>query len=475
MIINSFHQLCGMLTDKNHNIRHQFIYLLLFFLPMLHATESTAQKGRVTAGPMPGYMEHRETVIWLQTQCAKRITIQYWLKDNPGQNVLSVEKNAADCKIANHHFVLENLHMGKTYAYRVLLDGKATEFPYPLVFKTKPLWEWRTSAPDFSFLVGSCLYVNDSAYDRPGKPYGQGTEILQKMNSLPGDFMLWLGDNTYTREPDYGSASGLAYRYQHTRADKNLQPFLASRNHYAIWDDHDYGSNDACKTYPLKEVTRGLFTDYWANKTYGEDNKGIYSMFSFSDADFFLLDDRYFRDYQFLDDTSNPNKTQLGEAQLQWLFNNLVYSRATFKFIAIGGQFLNEYTDKESYNFYKKERERILQFIITNKISGVIFLTGDRHHTELIKNTQISSQLGYPLYDLTSSAISSRASDISKSSEFNNPMRVENTLVMENNFCNITVSGSRGNRIVTLSCYDKDGKEKWKYSISENELRAQKK
>jgi alkaline phosphatase D len=185
-----------------------------------------------------------------------------------------------------------------------------------------------------------------------------------------------------------------------------------------------------------------------------------------------MLDDRYFRDYQFLNDSLNPDKTQLGEQQIQWLFNNLVYSRAPFKFIAIGGQFLNENTDKESYNFYKKERERIINFIVVNKISGVIFLTGDRHHTELIKNTTVETKLGYALYDLTSSAISSRASDLSKSPEFNNPMRVANTLVMENNFCNISISGTRGKRILNMQCFDKNGSLKWEHKLGEDELKA---
>lgn len=463
-----------MLTnDKNHNYMTHLKSILLAVFTLLSSV-LFAQKSTILAGPMLGYMEHKETVIWLQTQCAKKVSLQYWLSTDNSKNASTLTKNINNCEITNHHFVIGNLAMGKTYNYRILLDDKPVNFPYTLSFKTKPLWEWRTNAPDFNFLVGSCLYVNDSAYDRPGKPYGQGTEILLKMNEKQSDFMLWLGDNTYTREADYGSVSGLHYRYQHTRADRNLQPFLASRNHYATWDDHDFGSNDACKTYPLKETTLGLFKSYWANKTYGENNQGVYSMFSFSDADFFMLDDRYFRDYQFLNDSLNPDKTQLGEQQIQWLFNNLVYSRAPFKFIAIGGQFLNENTDKESYNFYKKERERIINFIIVNKISGVIFLTGDRHHTELIKNTNVEPKLGYALYDLTSSAISSRASDLSKSSEFNNPMRVANTLVMENNFCNISINGARGKRALTMQCFDKNGNLKWEHKLSEDELRARK-
>lgn len=455
-------------------MQHKHLYKVVLIFSLLHwQLTAFAQKGVLTAGPMPGYIEHRETVIWLQTKCAKKVTLEYWfLSESMPEQRNKMEKTTSGCELTNLHFVVTDLMMGKHYAYRILIDGKPVTFDYPLIFKTKPLWEWRTTAPDFSFLTGSCLYINDTAYDRPGKPYGQGSDILLKMNEQKTDFMLWLGDNTYTREADYGSVSGLNYRYAHTRADKNLQPFLASRNHYAIWDDHDYGSNDACKTYSLKEHSQQLFKNYWANKTYGQEGKGIYSMFSFSDADFFLLDNRYFRDYQFLNDSTNPNKTQLGEEQMQWLFNNLVYSRAPFKIIAMGGQFLNEHTDKESYNFYKKERERIIQFIIDNKVSGVIFLSGDRHHTELIKNTSVQNTLGYCLYDLTSSAISSRANDLSKSSELNNPTRVPNTLVMENNFCKLSVNGKKNERVLTIQCYSKLGEQLWEHKIVQQELKA---
>ena len=452
--------------------KSRILKVVILFILFVTSLAVSAQKGALLAGPMPGYMEHRETVIWLQTQCVKNVTIEYWEENKTDKK--SMTELTSGCAIKNHHFVLTDLKMGAAYAYRILLDGKPRSFNYPLTFKTKPLWEWRTDAPDFNFLLGSCLYVNDSAYDRPGSPYGQGTEILLKMNSMKSDFMLWLGDNVYTREADFGSESGLKYRYQHTRAEKNLQPFLASRNHYAIWDDHDYGSNDACKTYPLKEITKELFKEYWANKTYGQNGQGIYSMFSYSDADFFMLDDRYFRDFQFISETTHPNKTQLGEEQIQWLFNSLSYSRAAFKFIVVGGQFLNEHTDKESYNFYKAERERILNFIIENKISGVVFLTGDRHHTELIKNEAIQSKLGYSLYDFTCSAISSRASDISRSNEFNNPTRVSNTLVMENNFGNIRINGPKGKRVLIMQCFDRNGVLKWEHKIGQDELKAKK-
>lgn len=272
-----------------------------------------AQQAIVTAGPMLGYIEHRETAIWVQTQCAKTVSIKYWpLGSNEKKTAQTITKQGDGCNTTNHTFIIGNLAMATIYQYEILLDGKPVKFNYPLTFKTKTLWEWRTDAPDFSFMLGSCFYVNDSAYDRP-KPYGQGSEILNKMNEKSTDLMLWLGDNTYTREADFSSAFGLNYRYAHTRSDKNLQPFLAGRNHYAIWDDHDYGPNDADKSYVLKQAAQQIFKEYWPAKSYGDGNEGIYTSFSFSDADFFLLDNRYFRDNNALNEKSHPAKTQLDQ------------------------------------------------------------------------------------------------------------------------------------------------------------------
>ncbi len=431
---------------------------------------------KVVAGPMLGYMEHREALIWLQVQCAKKVTLIYNPMGQSTQKTTLHQYNSADSTCENPwivKFIPQDLTPGTTYEYSILLEGKQTKFSYPLVFRSKKLWEWRTDAPDFAFLVGSCNYVNDSAYDRPGNPYGQGTEIFWRMAEMPSDFMLWLGDNVYLREADYSSPSGIKYRYQHTRSDKNLQKLLAVKNHYAIWDDHDFGDNNSGKGFELKQTSYECFKDYWGNKTYGEDGEGIYSKFSYSDADFFLLDDRWWRDETNIDENLNL-KTQLGEKQISWLFFQLSHSRAPFKFVCLGGQFLNENTDKESFNNYKQERQRILDYIINNHISGVIFLSGDRHHTELIKYNQRETDLGYSIYELTSSALSSRPGNARETSEAENPMRINSSLVTENNYCRIKIDGSKGERKLTFACFDKNDAAQWEFSIHENQLKAKK-
>lgn len=47
------------------------------------------------------------------------------------------------------------------------------------------------------------------------------------------------------------------------------------------------------------------------------------------------------------------------------------------------------------------EWNSLMDFIVANKISGVVFLTGDRHFTEVIAYQPAG---GYPLYDITSLA-----------------------------------------------------------------------
>jgi alkaline phosphatase D len=452
---------------------HRIKLLLLLLFAVNQAFSQNMPK--VVSGPMNGYAEHSECLVWIQTEACEKVKIEYRKKGN--KDWLSEEQNLAFSKKPSiTKFILTELEFGSTYEYKIILNGNSEYKPgYNLEFKTKKMWEWRTPPPDFTFLFGSCLYVNDSTYDRPGKPYGQGTEILKFMGATPADFMLWLGDNTYTREADYSSESGFKNRYLHTRKDPNLQEFLSKTHHYAMWDDHDYGENDASSSYDLKDVSRKTFIDYWGNKTYGQNQQGIYSSFRFSDAEFFLLDDRTFRDESDLDE-NKIKKTQLGKEQITWLKNKLKHSAASFKFVCVGGQFLNANTDKESYNLFKKEREEILQFIVDQNIGGVIFLSGDRHHTEILKEEKFKEKLGYTFYDITSSPLSAGPSNILKSEEAKNPQRVANTLVVENNYCSIKISGpKKGERVLLITCYDKKGVVKWGHQIKESEIKTLKK
>lgn len=187
------------------------------------------------------------------------------------------------------------LDFNTTYQYMIMVNG--VDAGSGGEFTTKDLWQWRKPVPDFSFLTGSCAYYNEPAFDRkftnmisldqPARPYGGDSSIFEAMARTPAAFMLWLGDNWYTRDVDYNSKWGLWYRASRDRSQPALQHFLKVMPHYAIWDDHDYGPDNANKSYALKEESRKIFSTYWCNPSYGENGQGIYSKITYGDADFF--------------------------------------------------------------------------------------------------------------------------------------------------------------------------------------------
>lgn len=432
-----------------------------------------AQNKPLISGPWAGNVQMKTATIWAEVSPAvKKVAIQYYMKSNP-----SLKKNIAYKGILGLDFNpikidLNGLEINTTYNYQLIIDDKITTTAFPTNFTTQELWQYRKPAPDFSFLAGSCHYVNEPAIDRPGKPYGGDSSIFETMAKTPGAFHIWMGDNWYTREVDFGSPWGLNYRASRDRSQQVLQKFMASMPQYSIWDDHDYGPNDAGKSFIFKDESRQIFKNYSANPSYGENSKGIYTQFSYNDVDVFLTDDRYFRSQDEMKDTldafGQPTKTFLGEQQMEWLKNALLFSRAPFKIIVVGSQVLNPLNDYECMKSYEHEYMELMQFLNESKVPGVIFFTGDRHHSEVIK---IDRPGIYPLYDVTASSYTAGVSKAS-GKEANNPYRVNNTLVEENNFAKISVSGPFRKRILKVEFINKEGVVKGSCEIEEAALKT---
>lgn len=240
---------------------------------------------------------------------------------------------------------------------------------------------------------------------------------------------------------------------------------------YAIWDDHDYGPNDIGKSYILKDDSRNIFMNYNCNPSYGENGKGIYSLISYSDVDIFLTDDRFFRSEDDMPDSIdgkvNTDKSYFGKMQLEWLKNALLYSKATFKIIATGSQVLNPFSDFECMHHYSAEYNELMDFLAKEKIKGVVFFTGDRHHSEVIKMERTGL---YPLYDVTNSPYTSGIGKV-KGAELNNPARIPGTLVEAQNFTKVTVSGKRHDRIMKIEFLGLKGDKLGEWEVNENELK----
>lgn len=280
--------------------------------------------------------------------------------------------------------------------------------------------------------------------------------------------MLWLGDHIYLRDADLVHPWGMNRRWRSVRATPELQTLLAAVPHYAIWDDHDYGPNDSNRSFAFKAESQKLFQRYWANPGAGLPNApGTFTNFALGDTTFFLLDDRTYRAADTLAD-EGPEKTLYGASQLDWLKNALMQSRAAFKIIAGGSQFLNDASRFEGCQHFPTEREGFLTWLARNRIDGVLFLSGDRHHSELLRREREAS---YPLYELTCSPLTSGVRPV-EGKELDNPMRVAGTAVATHNYCTLAIAGEKSRRRLTLSAFDAQGTRLWSHTLAAHELKT---
>jgi alkaline phosphatase D len=443
---------------------------LLIFVLISVTTTLFGQKELLQSGPMVGYSEMREVQLWVQTNAAATVQIAYWEKGIENPAIFRTEEITTEKSTAfTAKLLADEVLPDKFYNYQLLINNQKVAFDYDLTFQAQPLWQWRIDPPAFKFALGSCSYINEPMFDRPGKGYGSEYEIYESIAEKAPNMMLWLGDNTYLREADWNTRTGILHRYTDTRSTKEMQRLLATTHNYATWDDHDFGPNNSNRSFIHKEKTLEAFKLFWTNPTFGlpDLDGGITTQFQFHDIEFFVLDNRYFRS------PKNPKSGEeavLGKEQIDWLIDALSNSYSPFKMIAIGGQVLNSEKVAENYRNYEAEFEYLTKRLEEEKIRGVIFLTGDRHFTEL---SRTESENGYVMYDLTVSSLT--AGSYKTADKEPNKNRVEGTVTTEHNFSVVEVTGKRKERVLTIRTYNTEGEELWTKKIDSAEFYKKKK
>jgi alkaline phosphatase D len=115
------------------------------------------------------------------------------------------------------------------------------------------------------------------------------------------------------------------------------------------------------------------------------------------------MDGRY---HKYVSNNDHPNVSEndaviWGDEQLAWLCDELKRSKAPVKIIANGTQVISKDGRGEGhFNEAPKEIEKLMAFLKKNKIGGVVFLSGDRHITEVLR---LDQEDGPSLVEFTSS------------------------------------------------------------------------
>jgi len=245
-------------------------------------------------------------------------------------------------------------------------------------------WEWgyfNAYASIAEKKVDAVLHLGDYIYE-----YGTGR----------------YGDTTIGRYnlPPYEIVSLQDYRTRHSlyRLDEGLRAMSAAHPLIAIWDDHEVANNTyksgAQNHQPDREGDFFARRDA-AKKAYYEwipirESDKHFRAFEFGNlAKLIMLDERLEgrEEPPAAPEEAQQQRSMLGDEQLQWLFDNLktksqwkvIGNQVIFSDVDLRAVYPKMPRNLDAWDGYLTEKELLKKFITENKISDVVFVTGDTH------------------------------------------------------------------------------------------------
>jgi len=301
-------------------------------------------------------------------------------------------------------------------------------------------------------LFGSCMHQ-----DKP-------TPILTAINKVDADLFVFLGDNIYGDTEDMAI---LKKKYTKLGSKPELVKLRERMPVIAIWDDHDFGENDAGKEYPKKEESRQIMLDFWgaeADDIRRTQTDGIYTSYWLEKdgkrVHVILPDLRWNRDALTSVDRATYDKekapknlgpylpavgrSMLGEHQWQWLEAEL-QKPADLTIMGSSIQALSDFTGWESWANFPDDRNRLLTLVEEKNLHNLILISGDTHWGEFSK-VDVND---IPLWELTSSGLDMEWKQVSPNQ---NRIGKDYSSV---NFGDILIDWD--NHLVTMSLRDEQG------------------
>jgi alkaline phosphatase D len=321
------------------------------------------------------------------------------------------------------------------------------------------------------------------------KPQPVWEPVLAREN----DLFIFLGDNIYA---DTRDMEEMRRKYGMLAAQPKFARLRKTTPLLAVWDDHDYGENDAGAGYPMKNESRRMFLDFWGEPADSprRERDGIYASWVFGPpgerVQVILPDLRYNRTALTrlpLDEARyeawaqqrlasgepvpgpylrnpDPAATMLGERQWAWLERQLEVP-AEVRLFGSSVQVLADSTGWEGWANFARDRDRLFDAIRKTRANGVLFLSGDIHYAELSK---LGVNVPYTLWDLTAGGLTEEwkipTPNANRASE----------VVNEANFGTVDIDWKGAATTLTLGIVDAGGRQRlsWSLPLAELAVRA---
>ncbi len=268
-------------------------------------------------------------------------------------------------------------------------------------------WRWRAivTAP------GGGREVTDRTRRIPRRPapgeasaftFAFGSCILQK-HAIPAlrvaleaepQFFAMLGDLGYQDDPELHPYAQTYDRYaelfRRILRRRDVARLLAVTPIYAVQDDHDYGQDNAWRD-TVKSYAAQAYADVIPGAKWPGAN---YRRWSIGQVDFFLTDNRRFRDPPNPPYQNGSYRSVLGTEQRTWLMDGLASSTAPLKVVFIPMTM--------TWYWSKGERTAVLDSIADRVDGTVLFCSGDKHAGAFVRHTErVWELLASPLQNPT--------------------------------------------------------------------------
>ena len=414
-------------------------FLLLIFAWIFISCSSQPKDYSLDTNPAPGQLAivqttTNETDTYINVLKGREAKYTYHV-ELAGQKIGALRKYQSVASGLSHHWQIDKLHISRLKP-QITYDLVIFDEKYQVEIERRHFSTLNLDKKNVQFAVASCM-SDSHRFQHIRLP------IWQQMQELKPDLILLVGDNVYVDDSDYVdrtrlNAFDIWQRYIDSLRRTPLYQFKRLTPVLAIWDDHDYGVNNADKFFKNKIAARKVFEGFFTGQdlpgSYKRGAQQIYAQMTGFGQRFILLDNRTYRE-------KTPNNTLygfLGKAQHQWLLSELEKESLPTWLIA-GGQFFapafqlkNGKQVNESFMIDYPQHHKKLIEDLKSVSSPIAFLSGDVHFSEIMRLEK--EILGYETYELTSSPLHSYLFRANKEQDefFANPRRVE--AVKEYNF-----------------------------------------
>ncbi|MBJ8341261.1 alkaline phosphatase D family protein [Antrihabitans sp. YC3-6] len=312
----------------------------------------------------PGLAVDRVEWVWSGALSSASISVSARLAESGETASLLVESNdgrfstttravfADDHRIARMR--ADGLRPGTRYRFTVVVDGVADTSRGAGSFETP------VDGPmSYRVTAGACARVGSN-----GSVYDAISAERPMIHLALGD--LHYGNIEATTPGPYLDAYGKFLTMPAQAALYRAAPIAY------VWDDHDYGANDADASSPGRDASRVAFDSAVPHYAFGSPGGTVNQAFTIGRVRFVMTDNR----------SEATDSTMLGDAQLRWLIDEVTSSSKTHALVvwANPDPWIGESSPgADGWAGHPDERRRIADAIAAAGVHNLISVGGDAH------------------------------------------------------------------------------------------------